>query len=325
VRRASRLKLFGSDFTQQAVEVFASTDHGATWSYRSSCASESGLANSIGHGIWEPEFTVAGNGSLVCYFSDERPLVNNYNQVLAHVVSTDGGRTWGAETYDVAVQDGVQRPGMMTVGVDTFLVRHVLQRRREHLSSSRAVPPRLDCRRSRRDLAAGDRTNPFSGRLPRRHPGALGDDRREPSFGGRGLHPVAGDVARGLDDGLADVGAEALLESGLDPLRVPPQLGVEVPPVVGGRVHAGRGVEVGGVPPALLPGRGDFGPGGAPLGGQPPLGLGGCGRGVPLDLAGWGFGAAGQLRGRQHRRAHLGVDGLTDLVRLTHPRTPPSR
>jgi len=51
VRRASRLKLFGSDFTQQAVEVFASTDHGATWSYRSSCASESGLANSIGHGI----------------------------------------------------------------------------------------------------------------------------------------------------------------------------------------------------------------------------------------------------------------------------------
>jgi len=103
------------DFTQQAVEVFASTDHGATWSYRSSCTSESGLANSIGHGIWEPEFTVAGNGSLVCYFSDERPSVNNYNQVLAHVVSTDGGRTWGAETYDVAVQDGVQRPGMMTV------------------------------------------------------------------------------------------------------------------------------------------------------------------------------------------------------------------
>ncbi|MEY9931591.1 hypothetical protein ABH926_006240 [Catenulispora sp. GP43] len=103
------------DYTQQAVEVFASTDHGATWSYRSSCASESGTANSQGHGIWEPEFAVAGNGDLVCYFSDERPSANGYNQVLAHVVSTDGGATWGSEVYDVAVQDNVQRPGMTTV------------------------------------------------------------------------------------------------------------------------------------------------------------------------------------------------------------------
>ena len=103
------------DYTQQAVEVFISTDHGATWSYRSSCTSESGMANSQGHGIWEPEFAVAGNGDLVCYLSDERPSVNGYNQVLAHVVSTDGGASWGSEVYDVAVQDNVQRPGMTTV------------------------------------------------------------------------------------------------------------------------------------------------------------------------------------------------------------------
>lgn len=103
------------DYTQQAVEVFASTNQGASWSYRSSCTSESGTANTQGHGIWEPEFTVAGNGDLVCYFSDERPSSNNYNQVLAHVASTDGGLTWGTETYDVAVQDGVQRPGMATI------------------------------------------------------------------------------------------------------------------------------------------------------------------------------------------------------------------
>ncbi|PZE74746.1 sialidase family protein [Curtobacterium sp. MCBD17_019] len=103
------------DYTQQAVEVFASTNQGTSWSYRSSCASESGTANTIGHGIWEPEFDVAANGDLVCYFSDERPSSNNYNQVLAHVVSTNGGSTWGAETYDVAVQNGVERPGMATV------------------------------------------------------------------------------------------------------------------------------------------------------------------------------------------------------------------
>ncbi|MGO4533902.1 ricin-type beta-trefoil lectin domain protein [Leifsonia sp. 2MCAF36] len=103
------------DYTQQAVEVFTSTNQGATWSYRSSCASESGTANTTGHGIWEPEFDVAANGDLVCYFSDERPSSNNYPQVLAHVVSTNGGSTWGSEVYDVALQNGVERPGMATV------------------------------------------------------------------------------------------------------------------------------------------------------------------------------------------------------------------
>jgi hypothetical protein len=104
-----------NDYTQQSIEVFSSTDHGVTWSYRSACTSESGLANSQGHGIWEPDFNISSNGDLVCYFSDERPSSNNYNQVLAHVSSTDGGATWGSEVYDVAVQDGVQRPGMTTV------------------------------------------------------------------------------------------------------------------------------------------------------------------------------------------------------------------
>jgi hypothetical protein len=94
-----------NDYTQQSVEVFYSTDHGATWSDRSSCASETGQPNTQGHGIWEPEFTVAGTGDLVCYFSDERPSSNGFAQVLAHVVSTDGGATWGSEVYDVAVQD----------------------------------------------------------------------------------------------------------------------------------------------------------------------------------------------------------------------------
>ncbi|AMM19404.1 sugar-binding protein [Frondihabitans sp. PAMC 28766] len=103
------------DYTQQAVEVYVSTNQGVTWSYRSSCASESGTANTTGHGIWEPEFDVAGNGDLLCFFSDERPSSNNYNQVIAHVASTDGGLTWGSEVYDVAVQNNVERPGMATV------------------------------------------------------------------------------------------------------------------------------------------------------------------------------------------------------------------
>jgi len=104
-----------NDYTQQAIEVFRSADQGHTWTYLSSCASESGLSNTIGHGIWEPEFQIDGAGHLVCYFSDERQSGAGYNQLLGHVVSTDGGQTWSSEVYDVAVQDNVQRPGMTIV------------------------------------------------------------------------------------------------------------------------------------------------------------------------------------------------------------------
>jgi hypothetical protein len=103
------------DYRQQALEVFASTDHGVTWRYRSSCASESGQPDSKGHGLWEPSFAVAADGSLVCYFSDERSAGSGYRQLIGHVVSHDGGATWGTEVRDVAVADNVARPGMPVV------------------------------------------------------------------------------------------------------------------------------------------------------------------------------------------------------------------
>jgi hypothetical protein len=103
------------DFTQQDMRVYASTDGGRHWTYRSSCATEKNMPNKMGLGIWEPAFAVAADGSLVCYFSDERPSVDGYNQVLAHVRSTDGGKTWSKEVWDVATKDNVSRPGMTTV------------------------------------------------------------------------------------------------------------------------------------------------------------------------------------------------------------------
>jgi hypothetical protein len=103
------------DFREQSIMVFISRDHGASWSYRSACASEALQVNNEGHGIWEPQFVVTADGSLNCFFSDERPSADGFAQVIAHVRSTDGGATWGPEIFDVAIRDGVQRPGMPTV------------------------------------------------------------------------------------------------------------------------------------------------------------------------------------------------------------------
>ena len=103
------------DFRQQSMMVFISRDHGPSWAYRSACASESLQVNNPGHGIWEPQFVITADGSLNCFFSDERPSAEGFAQILAHVRSTDGGATWGTEIVDVAIRDGIQRPGMPTV------------------------------------------------------------------------------------------------------------------------------------------------------------------------------------------------------------------
>lgn len=88
------------------LKIFRSRDQGRTWAYLSSCAKGAG-------GMWEPDFQIDRAGRLVCYFSDERRVA--YSQFLGHVVSADGGKTWGAERVDVAVPDGSSRPGMATV------------------------------------------------------------------------------------------------------------------------------------------------------------------------------------------------------------------
>jgi hypothetical protein len=103
------------DFRQQAVEVFISRDGGRNWSYRSSCASEALQVNNEGHGIWEPYFVITADGSLNCFFSDERTSAEGMGQVIAHVRSTDGGATWGPQINDIGIRDGVARPGMPTV------------------------------------------------------------------------------------------------------------------------------------------------------------------------------------------------------------------
>ena len=97
---------------QQQIELYASSNGGSAWRYLSTV--ETRAVGGPG-GIWEPCVQVAGNGSLVVYYSDERMKAQHYNQLLAHRNSTDGGLTWGAEVYDVAVPDDTHRPGMAIV------------------------------------------------------------------------------------------------------------------------------------------------------------------------------------------------------------------
>ncbi len=109
---AGTLLLAATTGSGQAIKVWRSQDDGHNWVFHSNCAVG---GQGDGLGLWEPEFTVDSSGNLVCYFSDERSQGNSYNQLLGHVVSTDGGVTWGSETFDVAVNDGDKRPGMARV------------------------------------------------------------------------------------------------------------------------------------------------------------------------------------------------------------------
>ncbi|BDI28695.1 hypothetical protein CCAX7_007460 [Capsulimonas corticalis] len=93
-------------------QLWRSADHGAHWDYVSTF--QTGGSVNPGRGIWEPFLGLDRQGRLVCYFSDERQFAT-HSQILAHLVSDDGGDTWGPEVADVASDRQADRPGMATV------------------------------------------------------------------------------------------------------------------------------------------------------------------------------------------------------------------
>jgi hypothetical protein len=93
------------------LEIFASTDRGASWSYLSSCATARGLPKVVG-GLWEPEFEIASDGALVCLYSDETQPP--HSQLLAQVRSYDGIK-WQDGGLTVASNIPADRPGMVIV------------------------------------------------------------------------------------------------------------------------------------------------------------------------------------------------------------------
>ncbi|MGE7138605.1 exo-alpha-sialidase [Luteibacter sp. NPDC031894] len=100
----------------QDLQVYASTDGGATWHYRGSVIRGGGRPEDKDNkGVWETNIHVLDDGRMVAYYSTEQHKADGYNQALAHKLSTDGGKTWGDEVLDVAIPGGVERPGMAIV------------------------------------------------------------------------------------------------------------------------------------------------------------------------------------------------------------------
>lgn len=99
----------GRNGTAHTLRIYRSTNQGRNWTQHA-------VAATGNTGIWEPEFTVDSAGRLVMFYASEEYKSGGYNQLIAHKVSTDGGLTWGADVFDVAISDGGDlRPGMPVV------------------------------------------------------------------------------------------------------------------------------------------------------------------------------------------------------------------
>jgi hypothetical protein len=112
---------------KRSLDVAYSKDGGKNWAYLSSIAiggigrydpfDRAGLLRNQ-NPVFEPYLFADAQNRLVAYFSDERDKKSGYGQLLDHEVSTDGGRHWGPPVYDVAIPDGISRPGMAIVTRD---------------------------------------------------------------------------------------------------------------------------------------------------------------------------------------------------------------
>ncbi|MFJ8085590.1 RICIN domain-containing protein [Streptomyces sp. NPDC096205] len=92
---------------RMALRIWRSNDVGRTWSYLSACA----VANGTG-GLWEPEFSVAVDGALVCHYADETDPAHSQKLVAAR--SYDGVH-WQGHHDTVASTWSEDRPGMPVV------------------------------------------------------------------------------------------------------------------------------------------------------------------------------------------------------------------
>lgn len=103
-----------SDTNYMSIVMWASTDHGRTWTRQSTIvtATVPRRCGNTSCGLWEPELSMLDDGTLVCHFSDETSAA--HSQYLA-VRRTTNGVDWSASSATVAPSNEAARPGMATV------------------------------------------------------------------------------------------------------------------------------------------------------------------------------------------------------------------
>lgn len=116
------------DLSSTELLLYKSEDGGKRWEFVSSIIKGGGAGPTIPvpgqieskdssgkwqNPVWEPFLQVDNSGRLLCYYSDEGFKKKGYNQLLAHKISVDGGKTWTEPVWDVAIADSVKRPGMI--------------------------------------------------------------------------------------------------------------------------------------------------------------------------------------------------------------------
>lgn len=155
------------------IKIYRSFDRGANWTYLSNCAT--GTVPRSKGGLWEPEFTIAANGALVCFYSDE--TVPGFSQLIHQVTSTDG-ITWSTPVRTIASGMQADRPGMVVVRrlpTGRFFLTHelcgpaactVFYKTRPMVSIGR--PPRMSASVSKLRMGVGFSTRPPMLGPPRR-------------------------------------------------------------------------------------------------------------------------------------------------------------
>ncbi|OLN89353.1 hypothetical protein CCHL11_08982 [Colletotrichum chlorophyti] len=102
-----------TDLSLTKIDVYVSTDGGASWEFLSSVASggEAFPTNGLTP-VWEPHLLLH-NDELIVYYADQRDP--KYGQKLSHQVTTDL-KTWSAVVDDVHDDDAYEaRPGMPAI------------------------------------------------------------------------------------------------------------------------------------------------------------------------------------------------------------------
>jgi hypothetical protein len=101
----------GQSAAPMTIGNWVSTDRGRSWTFSSNVVVAA--TNYSGtNGLWEPEFSMLDDGTLVCHYSNETDPA--HSQKLSAVRSTDGV-SWGNAEDTVAPVDSHVRPGMANV------------------------------------------------------------------------------------------------------------------------------------------------------------------------------------------------------------------